>query len=346
MEKLLVEVFDGNTATVIVQGDTPREFRKISSALRGASRSALESFVSNMREAPSVAEMVSPMPGIARPVFGPNNTLFGIDVTLGSTTAAGTSGDSGADMVGGYEWEMALDGLPPRLHATTDFLDVWGIAPESRDRVVYGPADFFGNMARISDIARLWQDLKVAKEGDGKSGIVVIRPAGSTQPRQVHYAQRAIETPQGLRVRGLARTITSDRQDAGVRTDMLDAELGRQVIGLTGMFGVVGDLSIPSAPCVLKWLTTIMPGIGHGVSTGQTPGIHPDDLPLVFGWIDQVRHGKPVTGSVRLRRATGGWLRANFLGQLLDREAFPTLGISLVYPEIAEEDVVDTIAPR
>jgi hypothetical protein len=341
---LLVEVL-GDEATIIAQAGKEREFRKITNVYRGASRAVIDKLVIDVRRADDVVSRPVPdnaaaslgTSSFAAPIRGTDNVVYGAHVWTGA-------GDPPQlDPVGTWEWELGLEGLPPRLRVSEAFLDMFGVAAAHRDRVVYGPADFFSRVVRLSDIAKLWQDIKTAQTGASFSGTFVIR-TDEGELRRVHYAQRFIETQAGPRLRGICRSIPTEDQ-LEFRASLLDTELSRTLIGLQGMFGMVGDVTIPNAPCILKWLTSYVPGIGHGVSTGQTPAIHPDDMGQVVQWINELRD-RPASGTVRLRHHGGGWIKAKFIGQLIDPEAFPTIGIALIFPDISTEGVIDVAEPR
>ncbi len=98
------------------------------------------------------------------------------------------------------------------------------------------------------------------------------------------------------------------------------------------MYIAVGDLSY-QYPYWLKWVTEHVPGLGHGVSTGQTFALHEEDWPKIIEWVQQVRKG-PVSGTVRARRGGGGWLKAEFRGFLLDPLVSDSIGVAVISPEI------------
>lgn len=338
----------GDEPTIIAQAGKERDFRKITNIYRGPARTVIEQLVADalladsfiLRPVPENATATLGKSSYAAPILGPDNVVYGTRVWTGQGEPPQHQ------IVGTWEWELGLVDLPPRLRASTAFLDMFGVGTEHRDRTVYGPADFFGRVVRLSDIATLWQQVKSAQSGDSYTGSIIIRTdAGDL--RRIHYAQRFVETAAGPRLRGICRDATgTDLQD--LQASLLDADLSRMLIGLQGMFGFVGDITFPNAPCILKWLTSYIPGIGHGVSTGQTPAIHPEDLPQVVVWLAEVREtGLPVSGLVRLRHHGGGWIKARFIGQLIAPDQFPTLGITLVYPDsLSTEGAPDAAQPR
>lgn len=344
---LVVEAL-GDEPTIIAQAGKERDFRKVTNVYRGPARSAIERLVADalvaddavLRPVPENAAAALGQSAYAAPIMGPDNVVYGAHVWTGHGEPPPLQS------VGTWEWELGLVDLPPRLRASTAFLDMFGVSTDHRDRIIYGPADFFGRVVRLSDIATLWQQVKTAQSGDSFTGTVIIRTdAGDL--RRIHYAQRFVDTPAGPRLRGICRDASgSDLQEQ--RASLLDADLSRMLIGLQGMFGFVGDITFPYAPCIIKWLTSYVPGIGHGVSTGQTPAIHPDDLPQVVVWIAEVRETRqPVTGMIRVRHHGGGWIRAKFIGQLVAPDQFPTLGMALIYPDsLSTEGAPDAAQPR
>ena len=348
VNSLLVETL-GEEPTVLVQAGRERDFRKITSIFRGSARTTVDRIIDDVREHRAPTQRVVPdnalstlgRTGFALPVVGVGNVVYAAHVWTGDEA-------QDPETVGTWEWELGLEGLPPRLRATDEFFDMFGIGDEYRDRSVYGPADYFGRVVRLADIAELWHAVKTAKAGDATTGFFDIR-TDAGELRRIHYAQRFVETDSGPRLRGLCRIAPATIYSTHQRAQMLDSDLSRTLIGLQGMYGLVGDFTIPTAPCVLKWLTSYMPGVGHGVSTGQTPAIHPDDLPQVLGWIAKLRENpaESVSGTLRTRSGGGGWLKYQFVAHLLDHDAFPTLGVVLIYPgTITIEDPHGAAQPR
>ncbi|MGB3674145.1 MAG: GAF domain-containing protein [Candidatus Nanopelagicales bacterium] len=335
---LLVETL-GEEPTVIAEGDKMREFRRISSMYRRAAKPAIDSLISECRATKStVSRILNKEAGqqlgakaVAVPTVGTDGSVFAVQVWFGATAESPDT----PEPVGIWDWELGLEDLPPRLLISPEFLDMYGIDAKYRDRTVYGPSDYFTRVVRVSDILDLHNKIDAATVGYSGDGTYIIRRDSGTL-RKLHYAQRCVSTPAGPRLRGICRDITDIDDPARLRAELVDNTLVDTLLNLQGMFGLIGDVTYPTAPYILKWLTAHPKGIGHGVGTGQTPGIHPEDLYKVISYVNDIRNG-PVTGSARIRKAGGGWMKGTFTGQLLDPEVSKTVAVGIVYP-----DTIDT----
>lgn len=340
---LLVETL-GDEPTIVVEDGAPRKFRRLSNSLRGAPKAAVEQAIASACSTKRIASVEiagasrkdRPRSAVAAPVLGPDKSVLAVDVSL-NPDDVGAAGP-----VAAWEWELGLEDLPPRLTLSGEFFEIYDIGDDFRDRTVYGPADFFARIVRLSDVLAMWMAIRDARIGDKADGEVIIRRE-SGQLALIRYAQRCIATPAGPRLRGICHEVPNvDAQD--LRNAVLDNELSRHILRIQGMYAYVGDTVFPQAPCILKWLTSWVPGIGHGVSTGQTPAVHPDDVPKVVEWIQQARQTQePVTGVVRTRRAGGGWLSMQFVGEILDPEVSPTIGLLMIYPSSIEAEGVPSL---
>ncbi|MBJ8342964.1 DUF5593 domain-containing protein [Antrihabitans sp. YC3-6] len=344
--QLLVETLDSDP-TVVVENGTPREFKRLPNVLRGAQKAVVEQLIaevvdSNTERRARVESSRDADGGsvVVSPVFGPDKTVFGVQVTLGP-------GDTSTPAsVAAWEWELGLDGVPPRLRLSGEFFDVFGIGPDYQDRSVYGPADYFARIVRLNDVFAGWETIKRASAGHRSSGDFVIRrEAGDLAV--IRYAQRCVETPAGLRLRGICRELSATEVGTDLDVAVLDSMAMRHMLGTQQMFAYILDTTFPHAPCVLKWLTSWVPNIGHGVSTGQTPAVHPDDLPNVIQLIEEGRRSaEPVTGTARVRRAGGGWISMRATGQLLSPSISETTWILMIHPDsLAETGVPSSAVP-
>ncbi|MGW5152014.1 GAF domain-containing protein [Rhodococcus koreensis] len=335
----LVETSGIDEHRLVAEGRDKKGWRKLSSVHRGPALSAVNSLIGECIEKADVVtttitndkalEKLGPA-AIAVPVLGGDRkTVVAVQFYSGSPTQQHPERPD----VGVWEWEVDVEDAPPRLHMSKELLDLFGVNSAHRDRTIYGPADFFTRVERIGDIARYLRTLYEPPRDDGTNdGAMVIR-RDSGEHCELRYAERRLKTPAGERLRGLCWDTGEDAR--GVYESMLDSHLASTLAGLHGMFGIIGDIRFPKAPYIVKWLTPRVPGIGHGVSTGQTPALHPDDFPRILQWMEDVRKG-PVEGKVRARRGGGGWLEMQFKGYLLDPAVSDVLGTALVYPDSIE----------
>lgn len=341
----------GDEVAILAEGGRARDFRRVANSLRGAAQLLVEELIAEVRrsgqtEQRQVSAPASTVLGAtiaAAPVKGIGGSVFAVQLAPTADQAERRAAELAV-----WEWEIGLEDLPPRLWLDERFLDLTGTDAQARDRSVhgpYGPVDFFRPVVRLRDVLHLWQGLKTVKVGDTGSGRVVVRTS-TGEYRQLHWSQRCVQTDAGPRVRGIARDVTGDADPIDMHVDLIEMALVDKLLhlrdrgeeGSPGVFAAVGDYTYPYAPTIIKWLTSYVPTLGHGVSTGQTPGIHPATLMKIPGWLEQSKRG-PVTGEGMVRRGGGGWLQAVFHGDVLDRNMFPTIGVMIVYP--GDVSVVD-----
>lgn len=325
---LLVETL-GDEPTIVAENDVPRQFRKISNVLRGSSRTSVLRVINSVVDERRAALLtVTDGPGrvVGIPVLGPDHTVFAIHLYIGGEV------EPTSPSVAGWQWELGIQDLPPRLLLSGEFFEIYGIGDGFRDRTVYGPADYFARIARLSDVVDIWTTVKKATVGDKAAGAVIIRRE-SGGLALIHHTQRCVDTPSGPRLRGFSWEVPQ-AGDAALRTSVVDEEVTSRVLGIQGAYAYIADLTFPRAPCVVKWLTSWVPDIGHGVSTGQTPSIHPDDQLRIVDMIAKHRDtAGPVTTSMRVRRAGGGWLTMRLTAQWLDRQIWPALAVVIIHPD-------------
>jgi len=338
--------------SILAEGGRDCDFRRLSKSLRGAAQHLVHDLVMEVRDSGetrqqqvnSVAAAVLGPTIAAAPVTGIGGTVFAVQVAPTAAEAEQRAGGLAA-----WEWEIGLENLPPRLWLDQRWLDLTGTALEFRDRVVMGPVDFFRPIVRLRDVLQIWQGLRTVKVGDTTSNRTIARTS-TGELRQIQWAQRCVQTDAGPRVRGVCRDVADESDPAQMHMDLIEMALIDKLMhlhdkpgdGSPGVFAAVGDHTYQNAPTIIKWLTPYIPTIGHGVSTGQTPAIHPDTLLKIPGWLEQSKAG-PITDVGMTRRGGGGWLQVVFHGDILDRELFPTIGVMIVYP--GDVSVADSREP-
>ncbi|MBP2520982.1 DUF5593 domain-containing protein [Rhodococcus erythropolis] len=329
---LLIETI-GESEPLIVAKGLDRQSRKLRNTFRGALMVAAENLVracvtSGDEQRESVEGAKFGDSAIAIPVHGANKAVVAVQLWIGFKAQPPTTPPE----IGVWDWELDVDDVPPRLLMSPAVLRIFGVSEHTVDRSVFGPADFFTRFERLSDIVRMLNLLHISKPGEIDDGTFIARTAESRELKEIRYFQRCVDTDAGRRLRGLSWDITSLTDAKQLQTAVLDTYLVGALAGLQGTFGAVGDMRYPNALYIIKWLTPHVPGIGHGVSTGQTPGIHPDDWPQIHQWMSEVRDG-PVSGLVRARKGGGGYLKMRFSARLLDPAVSDTIGLALFYPD-------------
>lgn len=210
-EWLLVETI-GEEPTVIAVGDRPREMRRIGSMFRRAAKPAVDQLISDCLKTgkpvtgPIRKDAVEQLGtfGVAVPTLGVSGEVVAVQVWCGPADAQ----PDPPEPLGTWEWELGLQDRPARLRMTDTALDLIGIDQKFRDRTLFGPADYFTRVERLSELLHLDQIVKSAQPGDESTGTMIVRPDGGGPLRRLHYAQRCVSTPGGPRLRGVARDIT------------------------------------------------------------------------------------------------------------------------------------------
>lgn len=345
---MLVETLGGDEPTVVAVGDRSRDMRRIGNMFRRGAKPALDRLIAECvaarepvaRPIPkSAVEQLGPF-GLAVPTRGLSGDVAAVQIWCGPADVE----PDPPEPLGVWEWELGLTDRPARLQMSEDALDLIGMDPKFRDRTVFGPADYFTRIERMSELLELDAIVKHAQPGEESHGTAIVRPDGGKPLRRLHYAQRCVSTPAGPRLRGIARDITHHDDPAKMRVDLAETTLVQALASFQKMYAAIVDITHPTAPYVLKWLTPHPPGVGHGVSTGQAPGIHPDDLPKVLGWINEIhlRRGT-ISGRARTRAGGGGWMAGSFVGHLLDPTISKDIVVGIVAPDsIAIEGADDT----
>ncbi|MBL1076428.1 DUF5593 domain-containing protein [Nocardia sp. 2] len=327
---LLVELVGGSEPQVVAADGRPREFRRISSVLRGKEKALVEGLIREVERGaqPTVRVGDTGTTYLAVPVCGPDGGVNAVQIVSGADPANSTKA---APCAVGY-WEMVADSAP-RLHVTTGFLDIIGVPDAERDRAVYGPLDFFQRVARTTDLVRLWEKLLAAGPGDVASGTVVIRKTDGAVGVLL-YAQRHMTTESGSRVRVVLQDVSAAADRAELGLDLLDASVAMAITDTTEMFGAIVETRWPT-PCALQWLTGYPKWAGHGVSTGQTPGLHPEDIMRVPALLAQLAEEGIVRSTMRTRSKslTGGWVHSRFVGRMIDPAVSTSICLMLVHAE-------------
>lgn len=309
---------------VVAKNGDPVEWRRLTNVLRGWKFKAAQELVEECARTGAVVVAR----GFAAPVLGPDGkTPHAFLVSLDSPQSAGVP------VVGSWTWEFADADAPPVLHFSDAALDLLGVALDHRDRTLYGPADFFTRTIRLADILTHTAFLYDSPTGATRNARTPFRSDEGTA--QDLFVSEVVTGDGSTRViRGLAWAAAAT--DPLQRTiEISDNELAVLLANNSNQLVLIGDIRFTTAPYVLKWVTPHPPGIGHGASTGQAPGLHPDDLGKLIEYVfmlgtlgpeDEI----PEIADVRVRRAGGGWMNGRGKGFRLDPDHFPTIWVALV----------------
>lgn len=302
---IITPTADGELRVVAVNGN-PSGWRKLFNVVRGTTRFEEEEAIKRCFSTGTVA--ISGNGGCAAPIDAPVGSRLPVAAALYSpeVTATGVNPE-----VGTWEWRPNQDGLPPTLHLSETAADLLGIADQKRDRSVYGPADLWTRTHRVADVIDHMTFTFDSDDGATRSAETVIR-ADDGELRLLHIA----ESVHGKGPDRVVRAVIWRDADA-TETDILrrcvDMELVSVLANATEQRAAILDTRFPALPIVCKWITPHEQGIGHGASTGQTSGWHPDDLPRIWEYMQKLSQlapedPVPTLSNIRVRRAGGGWL--------------------------------------
>ncbi|WP_045824992.1 hypothetical protein [Williamsia herbipolensis] len=309
---------------VVSRNAEPVEWRRLTNVLRGWKLKAAQNLIAICDEtgAPAAGQ------GYAAPVMDPSDkTAHAFLVSLESANPAGVPA------VGTWTWDFSDTAVPPVLHFSADALELLGVSLDHRDRTLYGPADFFTRSIRFADILTHTSFLYDAEPNSTRNARTAFR-ADNGELRDLYMSEVVDVTGDAQVIRGLAWAV----EDADPRQRSIgiaDTELAILLANNSDQLVLIGDIRFTTAPYVLKWVTPHPPGIGHGASTGQAPGLHPDDLGKLVEYVmllgtlaadDPV----PEISGIRVRRAGGGWMIGRGRGFRPDHEHFPTIWVALV----------------
>ncbi|MBF6333634.1 GAF domain-containing protein [Nocardia transvalensis] len=328
-DQLLIETM-GHDPLVVVRKGRGRDFKKLRNELHNPDYSIVSDVVKHVRRSRSPVTMRGAEPGASAyhgiPVAGSDNAITGVHVTFGQEPLPDPP------RVAAFHWELDTPTKVPRLILSSEYQDIIGTPAEFRDRSVYGPLDFCNRIVRMRDLYRVWEQIATAGPDTAAAGRLLLRD-DSAAPIMLHYACRYVSTDVGPRLRVLCQDVTAsaalDPRDISLET--LDATIAGIAISNAKQYGALVDFRWP-APVVLKWLTPYFRGTGHGVSTGQASGLHPEDLARMPDIIAPALAGGIATDRIRTRNPAGGWIWSAVTIQIVDPELMPTLALVLFTP--------------
>ncbi len=315
---------------VVAKNGAPQGWRRLANIYRGRTFKAAEKLVPHCL---NTGEVSAEDGLFGAPVAGPAGTPHAVLLSA--------SPDPGEiPQVGVWEWRFPLEAAgPPVLEVTKTALDLFGVGQEHRDRTVYGPADFFTRALNLSEILPHLGFLYDSGEGDRQTARTLMKGDDGLD-RDLHFVEQVGSGPAGERtLKGLCWP--ADTEPKTLVTRALDIQLATALAVAGDQFVAVGDIRFPFAPYVVKWVTSHPPGLGHGASTGQTPGIHEEDLGRLLEYVMSlggIGPGDPVPtlSGIRARRAGGGWISGSGKAIRLNEQYYPTIWVALITPDHPE----------
>lgn len=314
---------------VVSTGGALTDWRRLSNVFRRAGLTAAQRIVSGCRR--SAAPVTdAETGGYAEPVAAPPGSAGTVAAILYSPVGKMDT----PPVVGSWEWRAYQADLPPVLHLSATALDLIGVDSDSRDRVVYGPSDLWTRTVSLADVLAHRDYVFESVAGDTRSGNCVIQADDGTT-RVMNVVEATSGEGDEHKVRGLLWE-SKDATATNAARRGLDMALATILANDSQQLSAVCDCTYIAAPIVCKWITSVPRGIGHGASTGQTSGFHPDDLITVLVYLQELAglgpdDPVPTLEGIRIRWSGvgGGWRPGNGRAYRLHPEAYPTVWVAV-----------------
>ncbi|MCQ4121212.1 GAF domain-containing protein [Rhodococcus tibetensis] len=296
---ILVETL-GDAPTVIAEGTRQRQCRPLGNVYRGRTLALVAGTIASVQASRQPARVLlgETVNGIglvvARPVLGPGGDVLAVQVF----TAPADRSPPAPHRAAGWEWNLSASAGPRRTRWTQEFRKLYGVSDTRPPHAYFGLADLYRRVPRISDIAVLMERVDNARPGESLSGELIARRDDGTL-RLVRFVRRAVDTPEGVTLRGVDHDIT-DRTDAGeLAVRIMDSDVAATVHSVAGVHAALVDSYHGYA---IKWITAPLPGLSAEVEGGQVSLLHGDDL-------GAVRPHEParLPGVARVSMADGSW---------------------------------------
>lgn len=205
-----------------------------------------------------------------------------------------------------WVWTLPAEPGPPQLHLTAAAADLLGIDIAHRDRAVHGVVDFF---SRALSLGQTLEHLDWLFSGGEPAVYSEDMPVRRDDAGLVVLDVVEAKVDDHVRV-----GVGWQQQDTRWGHNLADALFADALVAIEGRHVALLDVRFPASPFVLRWLGGPPPGIGHGLSTGQNSGFHPDDRPAVAAAVIEAatrgpRPGASVVMSARVRTLDGQWMR-------------------------------------
>ncbi|WP_220657466.1 hypothetical protein [Tsukamurella sp. TY48] len=219
-------------------------------------------------------------------------------------------------------WVPSVESGPPRLHLSLAAMNLLGVDEDYRDRSMHGPADFFTRVPSLGLAIKHvdWITSPLVPESADQvvrsADLGVVRDGGAV----VGVESIEVRLP-SAEILGIGWEVSTPSESA-----LADAILADVNARASGTHIALLDLRFPAAPYVLRWLGGPPEGIGHGFSTGQNSGIHPDDRPAITAAIiaaATMPRNEPVPVAARIRALAGGWIRMRAAAWFVDHTVAP-----------------------
>ncbi len=337
---LLIETFGGGAGaepSVIALGRTVKRMVPLASVLgRGRYLDDVRELVAQVARSGVAARAVS---------RDGQRQLIGLPLAVGGRVH------------GVYAWLGGLEEEPPardpagawyfNLSKDTtvrseDLLDLYGVAPEERQRE-RRIAEMFGRLITDADEGAGLALLVRSQPGDEHQATWAVRREDNGELRAANFACRVMAEPgedgQAEKVvRGITHDIGAAEETPSAPPRMI---LAQQVIAAEKQPGKHRAIINLRRLTLIRWVDDPMPGVAWQLDAEHMPAIHPDDLPAARELSARLATQPSVEGVLRVRSVTGGWkplaLSASLM--LLDQHTTAAL-VTISDPEpVAAEDL-------
>lgn len=267
---LLVETLS-DTPTVIAEGNRQRQLRPLGNVLRGKVFEAVSDIIAEARrsrEALCRDLSIAKSDGdatllVAHPISAPCGGVFGVQVYIGDHEQRVTP----PHRVAAWEWRTNSTGAPMSTVFTRDFRELYGIVDSRPDDTLFGLADLYRRIPRMSDVAAVMNGVDSASAGDVRTGNLIARHDNG-QRRLIRYVRRAVPQDNGVSLRGIDHDVTAPEQERLLEIETGDADIAATIARSSGSYGAVVELRSGS---VIRWVSEPIPGLDLDVRGGVSP---------------------------------------------------------------------------
>ncbi|GAA3885842.1 DUF5593 domain-containing protein [Saccharothrix violaceirubra] len=312
---LLIETFGGVEPSVVGVGNAPRRMVALRSVLgRGRyledARSAVAKVVADAEPFDGrTADRQRRVLAVPLPTF--TGRVHGVHLWIGRPDEEPPP----RDPVGAWYFNLSTD----KIGGSDDLLDLYGVAPENRRRQRV-TAEAFGRLVGNADEAAVLAKIVTSRPGAEHQATWTVRRDDGVL-RAADYSCRAVEDilPDGRRevvLRGLALDI-GPAESTPSAPPPRPVALAQQVLVAAREPGRHRAIVNLRTLTLLRWLDDPLPGVAWQLDDVNPPAIHPDDVPLAKKLSDGLATAGRVRAVLRLRAASGGWMRVDIAANLM-----------------------------
>ena len=298
---ILVEIL-GDAPTVIAEGIKQRQCRPLGNVYRGRMLTLVAGAIDTVKSSGqpvqvALGETVGDIDFVVgKPVLGPGGDVLAVQIFTGRADSPVPPPHRAA----GWEWNLSVSAGPRRTRWTREFRSLYGVADTRPEHGYFGLADLYRRVPRISDIAVLMERVDNARDGEFLSGELIARHDDGML-RLVRFVRRAVETPEGVVLRGVDHDVTHKTDVGELAIRVMDSDIASTVHAVAGVHAALVDSQHGYA---IKWITAPLAGLSAAAEGGQIGLLHDEDLADV-----RQRITARLPGVARVALSDGSWSR-------------------------------------